>query len=142
MNDKLGRRLFLAGAIVLTLAGLVHSLSLIGKPVPANDTERQLMDLMVSYKFNLMGSMRSMDNFLRGFSFSFMVGILAMAGVDLGLSRERTGVLKRLALINAIWLATMTVISLRYFFVMPTSFLVVALTMFVLAWWKLPGTPS
>ena len=53
--------------------GLVHSLSLFGKPAPANDTERQLLDLMSNYKFNVMGSMRSMDNFLHGFSIAFML---------------------------------------------------------------------
>jgi hypothetical protein len=117
-------------------------LSLIGKPVPANDTEKQLMDLMVSYKFNVMGSLRSMDNFLRGLSISFMVGMFAMAGVDLGLSRERCGLLKRVALVNTLWLAAMTAVSLRYFFVMPTSFLAAALLLFALAWLKLPDSAS
>jgi len=46
------------------------------------------------------------------------------------------------ALINVLWLAVMTAVSLRYFFVIPTSFLIVALLAFVLAWVKLPGYPS
>jgi hypothetical protein len=33
----------------------------------------------------------------------------------------------------------MTAVSLRYFFVMPTSFLVVALLIFALAWLRLPA---
>jgi len=45
MNDKWGRRLFKIGAWALVLLALVHSLSLFRKPVPANDTERQLLDL-------------------------------------------------------------------------------------------------
>src|ERR1039457_2070484 len=73
MTDKWGRRLFTTGSVLLLLLGLVHALSLFEKPVPANDTERQLFDLMSNYKFNVMGSMRSMDNFLRGFSISFML---------------------------------------------------------------------
>lgn len=139
MNDKRGRRLFTAGAVWLLLLGLVHSLSLFGKPVPANDTERQLLDLMAHYKFNVMGSMRSMDNFLRGFSISFMLTALVMGALDLALCRERAGLLKRVALINAIWLAAMTSVSLRYFFAVPISFLAIALLMFTLAWLKLPG---
>src|SRR5450755_642771 len=83
MTDKWGRRLFTIGAVVLLLLALVHSLSLFGKPAPANDTERQLLDLMSNYKFNVMGSMRSMDNFLRGFSISFMLGVLALGAIDL-----------------------------------------------------------
>jgi len=61
MTDKLGKRLFTAGAIVLILLGLVHSLSLIESQVPANETEKQLFSLMSDYKFDLMGSMRSME---------------------------------------------------------------------------------
>ena len=139
MNDTWGRRLFTAGAVTLVLLGVVHSLSLFEKQVAANDTERQLLDLMSSYKFNVMGSMRSMDNFLRGFSIAFMLGPLGFGALDLVLLGERAGLLKRVAMVNAIWLAVMTAVSLRYFFLAPTSFLVVTLAIFVLAWWKLPS---
>ena len=142
MTDKWGRRLFTTGAIWLLLLALVHSLSLFARPVPANDTERQLQDLMANYRLNVMGSMRSMDNFLRGFSISFMLAALVIGVVDLVLSRERAELLKRVALVNALWLAVMMAVSLRYFFVIPTSFLTVALLIFALAWWKLPGSAS
>jgi hypothetical protein len=140
MTDKWGRRLFTTGAMVLVLLGLLHSLSLFEKPVPANDTERQLLDLMSNYKFNLMGSMRSAEDFDRGFSISFVVGMLGLGVLDLALARERTGLLKRVALINTIWLGAMTAVSLRYFFIAPTSFLVTALLIFALAWLKLPAS--
>jgi hypothetical protein len=140
MTDKWGRRLFISGAVALLIIGLVHSLSFFEKQVPANDTERQLLVLMANYRFNLLGSMRSMNNLLRGFSISFMLAALVMGAVDLVVCRERAALLKRVALVNAIWLAAMTAVSLRYFFLMPTSFLVVALLIFVLAWLKLPGS--
>jgi hypothetical protein len=139
MNDTMGRRLFTAGAVLLIVMGFVHSLSLFEKPVPANDTERQLTDLMTNYKFNLMGSTRSMDNLLRGFSISFMLAALAFGALDLALSRERAALLKRLAMINTLWLAAMTAVSLHYFFALPTAFFVVALLIFALAYLKLPG---
>ena len=139
MTDKLGKRLFTAGAIVLILLGLVHSLSLIESQVPANETEKQLFSLMSDYKFDLMGSMRSMDNLFRGFSISFMLAAIVMGVLDLFLRGERAGLLKRVALINLIWLAAMSAVSLRYFFAAPTSFLVVALLLFLLAWIKLPA---
>ena len=142
MSDKWGRRLFTTGAVVLILLGLVHSLSFFEKLVPANDTERQLLDLMSNYKFNLMGSMRSMDNLLRGFSISFMVGVIGLGVLDLALARECSGLLKRVSLINTIWLAVMTVISLLYFFAAPTSLLATALVIFVLAWLTLPRSAS
>ena len=127
---------------MLVLLGAAHSLSLFHDLTPANDTERQLLGLMTSYRFNLAGSMRSMDNLLRGFSICFLVGAIGLGVLDLALSRERGELLKRVALINVLWLAVMTAVSLRYFFVIPTSFLVVALLAFVLAWLKLPASPS
>lgn len=139
MTDKWGRRLFRAGAVALLLVGLVHSLSLLRTPVPANDTERQLLDLMANYKFNLLGSFRSMAGILRGFSVSFMVAALGFGVFDLALSGERSGLLKRAAAINILWLATMTAVSLHYFFVLPSSFLGATLLIFIAAWLKLPA---
>jgi len=139
MSEKWGRRFFTTGAFFLLLLGLVHSLSLLGKPVPANDTERQLLDLMSNYKFNVMGSMRSMDNFLRGFSISFMLAALVLGLLDLVLRRERSGLLKRVALVNMIWLTVMIGVALRYFFALPTLFLAVALLIFGAASIMLPG---
>src|SRR5258708_39709800 len=139
MNDKWGRRLFKTGAWVLILLGLVHSLSLFQKLIPANDTERQLLDLMANYKFSLMGSLRSMADLLQGFSASFAVAPLCLGVLSLLLCRERAALLKRVALIIAIWLAAMIAISLHYFFAAPTAFLVGALLIFALAWLKLPA---
>ena len=139
MTDKWGRRLFKAGVVALLIVGLVHSLSLIRERVPANDTERQLLGLMSGYRFDLMGSARSMAGMLRGFSVSFMVAALGFGIFDLMLWRERAGLLKRAALVNIMWLAVMTGVSLHYFFIVPTSFLVITLMIFVLAWLKLPA---
>src|SRR5215475_10494603 len=115
MTDKWGKRLFTAGAVVLILLGLVHSLSLINDLVPANETEKQLLALMADYKFDLMGSMRSMDNLFRGFSISFALASIVMGMLGLLLRRERAGLVKRVAFINLIWLAAMCAVSLRYF---------------------------
>jgi uncharacterized membrane protein len=80
-----------------------------------------------------------MSEMLRGFSVAFMLAALAVGGLDLLMARERAGLLKRVALINAIWLAAMTATSLRYFFVVPTTFLATGLVIFALAWLKLPA---
>lgn len=139
MNDAWGRRFFTAGAILLLLIGMVHSTSFFETPRPANDTEKELFTLMRDYHFNLGGSSRSMNDLLRGFSMSFMLAALAFGGLDLVVRRERTGLLKHVALMNALWLAAMIVVSLRYFFIVPTSFLAVTLLAFILAWVKLPA---
>lgn len=142
MSDKWGRRLFQTGAVMLALLALVHSTSLLEKRAPANDTERQLLGLMSAYKFNLLGSMRSMNNLIRGFSISFGLAAIGMGVLDLLLARERAGLLKRVALFNTLWLAAMTAVSLRYFFAAPTLFLAAALLVFALAWVALPGGAS
>jgi hypothetical protein len=107
MTDKWGRRLFKTGGVVLILLGLVHSISLFRKMAGSTDTERQLIGLMDSYQFNLMGSMRSMADLLQGFSMAFMLAALGMGVMDLAVARERAGSLKRVALVNVIWLAAM-----------------------------------
>ena len=138
MRDTWGRRFFKSGGVFLILLGLVHSISFFEKLVPANDIERQLLGLMTSYKFNLMGSLRSMDNLFQGFSVAFMLGALGMGALTLAVSNERSSLLKRVALVTVIWLAVMTGVSLHYFFAAPTSFLAAALLLFVLAWLRLP----
>ena len=125
--------------MALLILGLVHSLSLIREQVPANETEKQLLGLMSGYRFNLMGSIRTMNDLVRGFSVSFMLAALGFALFDLLLFRERAGLLKRAALANIIWLAAMTAVALRYFFIIPISFFTATLLIFVLAWLKLPS---
>ena len=142
MTDKWGRRLFTTGAVAFLLLGLLHALSLFGKPIPANDTEKQLLDLMSNYKFSVMGSMRTMDNFLRGFSIAFMLSALGLGSLDLALCQERSGLLKRVALVNIAWLVAMTTVSLRYFFIFPTSCMAAALLIFTMAWVKLPASTN
>ena len=139
MNDRWGRRLFRTGACFLILLGIVHSVSLFEKLAPANDTERVLFGLMDSYKLNLMGSHRSMSDLLTGFSVSFMIAAFGFGVFDIFLWNERAALLKRMALANMLWLAAMLGVSLYYFFAAPTSFLVVALLIFILAWFKLPA---
>jgi hypothetical protein len=139
MTDKWGRRLFTAGGMALVALGLVLALSLFAKMVPANDTERQLLELMSSYKFNLMGSNRSMENLMRGFSISFMLAVWGLGALGLVLVRERLGLLKRVALVNVIWPAVMTAVSLRYFFAAPSFCLTVTFVIFGLAWVQLPA---
>jgi len=141
-KEKWARRLFAFGAFWLLLIGLVHSLSLIKNLVPANDTERQLIDLMTNYKFNLMGTMRSMDNLFRGFSIAFMLAALALGAIAFFLRRERTQLLKRVALLYLLLLVAMTAVSLVYFFPAPTFSLVGALLLFLSATISLPASSS
>jgi hypothetical protein len=142
MNDKWGRRLFIAGAVMLIVIAAVHSISLFQKPMVRNDSEKQLMELMTTYRFTVMGSVRTMNDFLRGFSISFALASLGFGVLDCTLRRERAALLKRVALVNVIWLAVMTGVSWHYFFAAPTSFLAATMLIFVLAWVKLPAAET
>lgn len=142
MKDQWGKRFFKMGAAWLVLLALVHAVSLIQKPVATNETEKQLLDLMTNYKFQILGSPRSMYDFLRGFSIAFGLAALATGIFDLLVSGESSGLLKKVALLNVLWLAALSGVSLRYFFLVPTAFLVIAMLIFAIAWANLPGTES
>jgi hypothetical protein len=137
MNDKWGKRLFIAGAVMLIVITAVHSISLFQKPMARNDSEKQLMELMTHYRFTVMGSVCTMNGFLRGFSISFGLAALGFGVLAFALRRERAALLQRVALVNIIWLAVMTGVSWHYFFAAPTSFLAATMLIFVLAWVKL-----
>ncbi len=127
---------------MLIVIAAVHSISLFQKPMVRNDSEKQLMELMTTYRFTVMGSLRTMNDFLRGFSISFGLASLGFAVLDFTLRRERAALLKRVALVNFIWLAVMTGVSWHYFFAAPTSFLAATMLIFVLAWVKLPAAET
>ena len=127
---------------MLIVIAAVHSISLFQKPMVRNDSEKHLMELMTTYRFTVMGSVRTMNDFLRGFSISFALASLGFGFVDFPLRRERAALLKRVALVNVIWLAVMTGVSWHYFFAAPTSFLAAAMLIFVLAWVKLPAAET
>ena len=127
---------------MLIVISAVHSISLFQKPMVRNDSEKQLMELMTTYRFTVMGSVRTMNDFLRGFSISFGLASLGFGVLDFTLRRERAALLKRAALVNVIWLAVMTGVSWHYFFAAPTSFLAATMLIFVLAWVKLPAAET
>ena len=61
-----------AAAIVQVVTALIHSVSFIVSPEPANDTERQLLKLLESYKLDLGGGFhRSMGDLMTGLSMCF-----------------------------------------------------------------------
>ncbi|HEY1423533.1 MAG TPA: hypothetical protein VGF20_08780, partial [Candidatus Acidoferrum sp.] len=124
------------------LLAAVHAISLFKEPAATNETEKQLVDLMINYKFQILGSPRSMYDFLRGFSIAFSLAALVTGTFDFVVRGERPGLLKKVALLNVLWLAVLSCVSLRYFFVVPTTFLVIAMLIFAVAWVKLPATEN
>ncbi len=70
--------------VFLFLTGLIHSISLLISPVPANETERQMLGLMMNYKMDMgAGFHKSMWNLFTAlsscFSFVSLLGGLTIA---------------------------------------------------------------
>jgi hypothetical protein len=70
--------------VFLLLTGLIHSISLFVSPVPANETERQLLNLMMNYKQDMgAGFHKSMWSLFTAlsscFSFVCLLGGLTIA---------------------------------------------------------------
>ena len=82
---------------MLIVIAAVHSISLFQKPTVRNDSEKHLTDLMTNYRFTVMGSVRTMNDFARGFSISFALATLGFAVLDFALRRERAALLKRVS---------------------------------------------
>lgn len=132
-------RWFQAACCVLILLGLVHSMSfLTAPPPPADDTEAKLQELMKTYKSDLMGVERTVQQLFTGFLISFSVLPLTMgvAGLVVARSGSRQTV-RNLAAVYALGLAVMTGVSIGWWFHAPTSFLAVATLCYGIGWMKL-----
>jgi hypothetical protein len=81
------------------LTAVAHSLSLFITPLPANDTERQLFDLMTNYRPNMgAGIHRSMGELFKALSSCFSLLCLLGGLINIYLLRKRVdaGVIKGL----------------------------------------------
>jgi hypothetical protein len=103
----------------------------------ANDTERQLLDLMRGYRQDMgLGFVRSTFDILTGFSLAFSVECLGFGALGLVLGRCVPGfppLLRAVASVLAVAFGAMTVMGVVYWFPAPLSFLVVAFACFVAA---------
>lgn len=116
--------------MILILLGLVHCLghyAMVTTP-PANDKERQLHDLQYNYTEDMgLGFIRGAGHLMEGFSLTFsllsmVVGTLLL----LTLPALTPALFRRLATVNAGWLAIWLGVALRYWFPAPISFIAAA----------------
>ena len=54
MKNNWGRRLFIAGAVLLVLMSAVHSISLFQKPMIRNESEKQMVEVTTNYRFTII----------------------------------------------------------------------------------------
>jgi hypothetical protein len=94
---------------------------------------------MSNYKSNLIAALRSGQVHAR-IQYLLHAGCAPPGSTRPGARPQAFGSVKRGALSNTLWLATMTAEELGYFFAASTTFRAAALLLtFALAWLKLPG---
>ena len=79
---------FRLGTYTLLITALVHLIGHFYKRPPANDQERQLLELMTGYQMDVGAIHRTVQQVLSGFSLSFAVLLIFVAALDLALIRS------------------------------------------------------
>jgi hypothetical protein len=121
-------------AIVTAVIHLVGHLS--GPQPPANETERALIEQVMTYRFAVPGGQRTLWEFMTGFSLSFSACLAMFGGLNLAIVRRSSGdtvLMRTLTVLNALFAVVMVVVSVRYFFIAPTVCLAVVALGFALA---------
>ena len=141
-NQKSAMRyktLFKFGSWVLIVTAGFHSLSLIADSTPANETERQLLDLMQHYKMDMgAGMQRSMDDLVTFFSLSMSVLTLAIGVFNLLLARffDNQVLAAKVMAFNAILWVLYLIPLYMLTFLPPMVCYSIAAAGFVAAWWQ------
>jgi hypothetical protein len=120
-------KLFRIGALILAGSGVLHLLGFIGAKstdIPLG-LESQLHELMYNYKSNVMGTMRSKGDLHDGLSLAFMVFLLTLAAFGFTLPVNRKN-----AMVIAGSLAATLVISLVYWYSLPSASLAMGLAFY------------
>lgn len=117
--------------------GFLHSLSLFNNPQPQNDSERQLFDLLANYRFDLGGTMRSMEELTNFFSLSLTLFCLFAGTINLLIVRyfENESLAKKIVTFNAVFWTVYLVPLYLLTFLPPQVCFTVAWAGFVAAYW-------
>lgn len=129
---------FKFGSWALVATGLIHSLSFLNKPEPANDSERQLFDLLSNYRFDLgMGVLRSMEELLNFFSLNLTLFCLFAGITNLILFKhfDDEALAKKIVTFNAVFWTVYLVPLYLLTFLPPQVCFTVAWAGFVAAFW-------
>lgn len=108
--------------VVLFLTGLIHSISLFISPVPANEIEKQMLDLMIHSKQDMgAGFHPTMWNLLTALSACFtLVSFLGGLTIAYLLKKKApVGILSGIVRIHLLVFATCFVLMLIFTFLLP-----------------------
>lgn len=127
---------FRIGCIALLITACLHLVGHFIGPIPENDTEKQMLDLMINYNMNIGSETVTMMGLYKGFSLCFSLLFLWTGFMGLFLSKnlaENSTALRKAAYTYTIALGIMLAISLVYFFMIPTTCISVAFVFFAIA---------
>ena len=124
------------GCFVLIITGLLHLSSHFQEPVPANETEKQLFDLMTNHQIHFAGATVTMGGIQEGFGFWFSLSLIWLGTISLFLVKqlgENRTLIRKIAGMNSSALLVGTGISYFFFFFIPTICLALGLIFFSVA---------
>jgi hypothetical protein len=129
------RGFFKAACWIAIATAIVHLVGyLAGPQPPKNDIERALIEQFETYRFDVPGGGRTLKEFMSGFSLTFTVFLAMLGGLNLLVVRrcsDDEALMTMLTRLNAACATTMVVVSLSYFFIIPTLFLAAIAACFV-----------
>jgi hypothetical protein len=137
-------RWFMASCIVIMLMGLAHFLAANAapQPEPKDGDETTLRHLLSTHQVELPLAKRTTLQIMSGFGLFFTMASIVMGGAGIAVARQPGG--RRVAVIYALGLAAMLVNSIVNWFIIPTSFLVIALGLCAISLIprRAPGVPA
>ncbi len=126
---------FKTGSTVLILTACIHMIGFFQEPVPANDKEKAMLELMTTYQMELPGAQRPMMDIVNFFSLSFamftaLIGLINLWIVRQGLSGR---VIRKMMIGNAVYWTIYLIPLYMYTFLFPQAFYTLAWFCFVMA---------
>lgn len=119
----------MASCIVIILMGVAHlaATNLAPQPEPKSDDEQKMHELMKTVQVDLLGTKRTTVQVMQGFGLFFTLASAAMGIAGIAIAKQAAS--RRVAVVYVAALAAMLISSLIYWFIIPTSFLALALVL-------------
>lgn len=118
---KAGTFLEIASYLMI-LIGIMHSIGHFTQQPPHNDTEKQLLDLMRNYHFDIVGALnRTMEDILMCFSWTFSLFSISTGIMGLFLIRQNIEpkILRKIFFLTFVFVTLFLVINIRFAIVIP-----------------------
>lgn len=133
-GSRWARRCFAAGCYVLILTAIAHLIGHFVEREPANQTERELRELMRGYWFDVGLARRTVQDFYTGFSWHYALSLAALALLGWAAARHGPGPRRSAAGVLALASAIFTVNAAMCWFLAPLLCHAAAAVLFSAAW--------